>query len=194
MYRIHLETKSQAGFIFWPEVLAKVIIVSVLVLVIFGTLFSGTPEMKIRKMLIKNSVFLSNEISKNIFNRETNVIAITNIESDMNGLIQDFLYSNLPGTVMNATFVDREKVGNIEKEIAFQLTDMVNRKTRVNFGGITGANLILAGQYVSEKNNILTIISHYDIYIHFKLIDVETGLIVWSDSIDDSFFAKYSYN
>jgi len=67
------------------------------------------------------------------------------------------------------TFVDRANVAKIAEEIAFSQSDMVDVETAVEAGRLIGAEKIIVGSYVEQKNGIK---------VQARVVDVATGVVL----------------
>ena len=114
-------------------------------------------------------------------NQELRVILLT-IENDHQDIIHDFIKSSISNNINNIRILERSVSSVQHRELSFQLSDMVDSKTRVKIGNLLGGNAIMIGsvEYQKGYKGIMEEIPKSFMLI-VRLVDIESGLIVWAE-------------
>jgi len=104
------------------------------------------------------------------------IVAIVNIKSNSEAL-SEYIMEKMPDYVIgnrkNITFVDRQKLDVLRKEMDFQYSGEVDDRTMVALGKKLGAQIVVTGIILEAGTN-------YEFSI--KVLDVETAKIIGSKS------------
>lgn len=76
--------------------------------------------------------------------------------------------------------VERQHIANVYKELGLQLSGIIDDSTRVKLGKQLGLKGIFVGSVTGESS-----ITWVDSHLNIKLVDIETGRIIWSATAKD---------
>ena len=113
------------------------------------------------------------------------LVAVFDIDGDDVGLQRALVSAIKEKTDLK--IVERSDLDKILKEHGMQLSDLVDRESRVKFGQLQGVEGILFGKIIEKKSGMLSA----SLKVHIKIDNVERGEIVMAK--DFSFRAQSPY-
>jgi TolB-like protein len=164
--------------------------------IVVGSIIYANFASKITYDYISNQVAI--KLARDLESKSITNVSVISFESmeGNNSLLGDYLSDNFLGKLLNNSskinIIDRSKLNELLNEQELKISGLTDKDTVSKIGQLIGINGIVIGKYQVVNNWF----SQDRITISVKVIDIESGRIIFSDEIEteyDDQLAGYKY-